>query len=142
MHDAGTGGEPLDITLSEASSGSERVRMIDEPGPDVGDGLESAVRMLGEAGHHRPVIHPPTVAEREIHTQLTTFEGRSRAQTIIARRIDVEVMGAEEERIDGRPVQAEFDGLQHRVVRHGVPCLACCVSHRIAAVVRSAHVAA
>ena len=46
---------------AEAGRGAERVGVVDDAAPHVGDGLEPAVRVLREAGHLGAVVHPPAV---------------------------------------------------------------------------------
>ena len=69
VDDAATGGEPLHVAPPEAGGGAERVRVVDEALADVGDGLEAAVGVLGEAGHHAAVVHPPAVDAGEVHAR-------------------------------------------------------------------------
>ena len=71
MHDAAAGGEPLGVAATEAGSGTERVTVVDEPGPHIRDGLEAAVRMGREPRHLRPVVHVPAVDIVEVLADAT-----------------------------------------------------------------------
>ena len=55
------GGEPLHVAPPEPGGRAERVGVVDEALAHVGDGLEAAVRVVREAGHVAPVVHPPAV---------------------------------------------------------------------------------
>ena len=100
---------------SEARRRAQRVRVVDEALAHEGDRLESTVRVLGESRHHAAVVHAPAVAAREVHAQIARLQGRGRPEVLVGRRIAVEVVDAEEERVGRPPLHAEGDGLQYRV---------------------------
>ena len=49
---------------------------------------------------------------------VASLERGRRAEVIVGLRIEVEVVHAEEERVDRRPLEPQRDGLDHRVVSH------------------------
>ena len=61
VHDAAAGGHPLHVAATEAGGGAHRVAVIDEALAGERDGLEAAVRVLGEPGHGAAVVHAPAV---------------------------------------------------------------------------------
>ena len=103
VHDAGAGGQPLHVAAAEAGGGAERVAVVDQALADVGDGLEAAVRVGWEAGHDLAVVHPPAVDALEVLTELAAGERRRRAELGVARGVAVEVVDAEQERVDRLP---------------------------------------
>jgi hypothetical protein len=117
VHDAAPGGEPLRVAAAEARRAPERVGVVDEPAPYVGDGLEAAVRVLREAGHLEPVVHAPAVDPGEVGSELVTGEGHGRPELLVPRRVRVVVVDAEEKGIDRGP-RAPGEG--HDLGHHGV----------------------
>ena len=105
------GGEPLHVAAAEARGRAERVGVVDEALAHEGDGLEAAMRVLREAGHGAAVVHPPAVGAREVHADVARRERRRRAHVLVGLGVQVEVVDAEQERIDGGPLEAERDGL-------------------------------
>ena len=91
--------------------------MVDQALAHVRDRLEPAVRVRREAGHDLAVVHPPPVDALEVLADLPAGERRRRAELGVAGRIAVEVVDAEQERVDGRPLEPERHGLEHDV-RH------------------------
>ena len=89
--------------------------MIDEALTNERHRLEPAVRMLWEPGHDAAVVHAPAVGAGEVHPDVARRERRVRAQVLVALRVLVEVVDAEQERVDGHPLHAEGDRLQHRI---------------------------
>ena len=69
VHDAAAGGEPLRVAARRSAPRrpSESEWSISAVA-HVRDGLEAAVRMLREAGHHVAVVHAPAVDAREVGT--------------------------------------------------------------------------
>ena len=127
MHDAAAGGQPLHVAAAEARGGAERVGMIDEAVAHDGDRLEAAVRMAGKAGHGAAVIHAPAVFALEVLAEVAPGQRRGGAETIVAGRVAIVVVDAEEERIGGDPLEAErrdaADDVGHadNVSRHRYP---------------------
>jgi hypothetical protein len=93
--------------------------VVDQPAADVGDGLEAAVRVTGEARHLLPVVHPPAVDPGEVLPDLTAVERRDGTLDLVALAVVVDMVHAEQERVDRRPLEAErerlHDGLRHAV---------------------------
>ena len=81
--------------------------MIDEPAAHDGDGLEAAVRVLREAGHHVAVVHAPAVPALEVLPDGAPGQRRSGAELVVAGRVGIVVVGAEQEGIHHRPLEAE-----------------------------------
>ncbi|MEZ4369102.1 MAG: hypothetical protein R2939_22885 [Kofleriaceae bacterium] len=119
VDDAGAGGEPLGVALAEAGGGAERVAVIDEAAPHQRHRLEAAVRVLRKPGHHLAVVHAPAVLAGEVLAEVTTGQRRRRPHRVVADRISVVVVNAEQERVDGRPLEAQRRGLADDVVGHG-----------------------
>ena len=84
------------------------------PLPNERDRFESTVRVLRKSGHGRAVIHPPAVDPGEVIADLAPGErappGPCRS---LPGGIVVDVVDAEQERIGGRPLKAERNGLEH-----------------------------
>ena len=113
VHDAGAGGHPLHVAAAEAGGGAQRVAVVDQALPHVGDRLEAAVRVGREAGHDLAVVHAPAVDALEVLTELAAGERRRRAELGVARRVAIDVVHAEQERVGRRPLEPERHGLQH-----------------------------
>jgi len=119
VDDAGPGGEPLRVAPPVAGRGAERVGVVDEPGPDVGDRLEAPVRVPGEPGHGRAVVHAPAVGAAEVVAEGAAGEGRVGAELRVPARVGVTVVHDEEERVERLPRRRQGEGLQHPVGRAG-----------------------
>ena len=74
------------------------------PWRTIGDRLEPAVRVLREAGHDLAVVHVPAVDAGEVLADLAPVERRRRAELVVARRVGVVVVDAEQEGVDRRPL--------------------------------------
>ncbi len=120
VHDAAAGGHPLRVAAAEAGGRAERVAVVAEPGAHVGDGLEPTMGMLREAGHGRAVVHVPAVDAGEVHADVAAAERGVGAEVVGACRVVVSVMGAEQERIDRRPLRTEWERLQQRIGHHAM----------------------
>jgi hypothetical protein len=72
--------------------------------------------MLGEARHHVAVVHAPAVDALEVGADLPAGERGRGAEVLVALGVGVVVVHAEQERVDGRPLEAERHRLQHRIV--------------------------
>ena len=81
--------------------------MIDVAAANDRHGLETAVRMLREAGHDITVIHAPAVDALEVLTDVVPGQRRRRTELIIALRVVIDVMDAKQERIDCLPAMTE-----------------------------------
>ena len=103
VHHSGPGGQPLHVAHPEAGRGAERVRVIDVAGADDGHRLEAAVRVLREARHHVAVIHPPAVLALEVLPDVVARQRRVGPQPVVAPRVVIDVVDAEEERIGRLP---------------------------------------
>src|SRR5262249_17336115 len=111
VHDAAPGGEPLHVAAAEPRRSAQRIAVIDQPAPRDGHGLEAAMRMAGEAGDDVAVIHAPAVLAGEALADVAAGERRRRPQLIVARRVGVVVMDAEQEGVLGVPGEAQLEGL-------------------------------
>ncbi len=60
VEDAAAGRHPLDVAGAEPAAIAEAVAVLDRAGEHIGDGLDAAMRMPGEAGE---VVLGPVVAE-------------------------------------------------------------------------------
>ena len=107
MYDPGAGREPLHIAAAEARRRAERVAVVDEPFAHERHSLEPAVWMLRETGHGVAVIHAPPVLAREVLAHVAVRERRGRAEPVVAGRVQVDVMHADQERILGLPRETE-----------------------------------
>src|SRR5688572_1156322 len=81
--------------------------MVDVALADDGDRLEAAVRMLREARDDIAVIHPPAVLAFEVLPDIAAAERRLRTELVIAGRIEINVMDAEQKRVVRLPALAE-----------------------------------
>jgi hypothetical protein len=107
-------GHPLNVTFAVAGGRSERVGVVDESASDEGDRLESAVRMLGEAGHAGAVVHPPSVRRIEVAAEGPAVERGIGAQPAVRSGVRVEMVHAEQEGVDRWPLESERHGLEDR----------------------------
>ena len=113
VDDAAAGGEPLDVAAPEPRRRAQRIGVVDHAPAHVGDGLEPAVRMLGEARHVAAVVHPPAVDAGEVLAEVTPVERRRGAEVDVAGGILVDVVYAEQERIGRGPHEFQRERLQH-----------------------------
>ena len=74
MKNTAASSHPLYIAGTEGSLISKAVAMVDCSCKHIGDGFETAMRVLGKAGHNRPVVHAPTVDAFEVHADVATIE--------------------------------------------------------------------
>src|SRR5215208_3144304 len=81
--------------------------MVDVPLAHNRDRLETAVRMLGKAGHHVAVVHAPALLAFEILTDLPAAKRRLRAELIVAGGIEIDVMDTEQKRVVCLPALTE-----------------------------------
>jgi hypothetical protein len=81
------------------------------------DRLEAAVRVLRKTGDRQAVVHPPAVDAVEVLAQVAAGERSARAERVVARGIVVDMVHAEQERVDRGPAGAERghfeDGISH-----------------------------
>ena len=118
VHDAGAGREPLRVAASETGRGTQRVGVVDQPPAHQRDGLEATMGMLGKPGHLGAVIHAPAVARLEVGCRSRDPRAIAprRTESTVARGVQVEVVDAEQERVDRRPLEPQRHFLQHRIV--------------------------
>ena len=114
MHDASPSREPLGVSTPISGRRAQRVRVVYQASPDIGEGLEAPVGMRRKARYVGSVVHAPAVARAEVRTDLAPFERGGRTHLSVAGRIVVEVMNAEQERVDGGPLIAEGKRLEDR----------------------------
>ncbi len=69
----------------------------------------------GKPGHDLAVVHPPAVDAGEVLPEIASFERGGRAELVVAGRVGVEVVDAEQEGIDGRPLEVERHALEHGI---------------------------
>ena len=100
VDDASTRRQPLHVAHPEPRRRAERIRMVDVALADDGHRLEPAVRVLWKPGDHVTVIHPPAVAVLEILSDVMPGERSRRSTLIVALRIEIDVVDAEQERIE------------------------------------------
>ena len=119
MDDARPGGHPLGVAVSEASGGAQRIGVIDQSTPHIGDGLEPTVRVLGEPRDHRTVVHVPAILGGKVRTHLTPLERCVRAKVLGALGIGVVVVGDEQKRIERGPLGPQRKPLADRASHAG-----------------------
>jgi hypothetical protein len=117
VHDAATGREPLHVATTEPRRGTERIGVVDQTLAHERHGLEATVRVLGEARDDQPVVHAPAAGAGEVHAQVAVVDRHRRREELVAWRVRVVVVGAEQERVECGPMQPELEGLQDRA-RH------------------------
>ncbi len=115
VDDALTGRQPLHVAAPEPCCGTERVGVVDEALADVGDRLEPPVRVVRKARHLAAVVHPPAVEALEVLAQVPPFQRHRGPRHVVARRVRVVMVHAEEERVGRRPLEPQRHRLQHRV---------------------------
>jgi uncharacterized protein DUF4440 len=93
--------------------------MIDVALADNGHGLEAAMGMLGKPWDDVAVIHAPAVRVAEVLSDVVAGKRCRRAELIVALRIAIEMMDAEQKRIERLPPIAQRadlkDGIGHPV---------------------------
>ena len=89
--------------------------MIDESLAHERHCLETAMGMLREPGDGAPVVHPPALGALEVHAEIARRERRGRAHVLVRLGVQVEMVHAEEERVDRRPLEPEWYDLQDRI---------------------------
>ena len=111
--DAASGRHPLHVTAPVARRRAERIGVVDEALPDERDGLEAAVRVdAGSPGTVLPwYIRQPSMPSKSLPIDRPS-SGAVGPEIGVARRIPVEVVDAEEERIDRRPLESQRNGLE------------------------------
>ena len=118
VHDAGACRQPLHVACTKPRGGAKRIRVIDVAPADDRHRLESAVRVLREAGHDVTVIHPPAVDAGKVLSDVMPGQRRGGTKLIVALRVVIDVMNAEQEGVDGLPALTEgFDG-EDGIVHH------------------------
>ena len=113
------GREPLHVAAAEARRRAERVAVIDEALAHERHGLEAAMRMLRETRDGVAVIHAPAVLAGEVLADVAPFERRGGTQAVVAARVEIDVVDADEERILRLPRERERRDADDRVVAHG-----------------------
>src|SRR5690606_10132251 len=132
VRDAAPRGEPLDVAVAEAGRGAEGVGMVDQPAQGDGDRLEAAVRVRGESGNGRAVIHVPALRVAEVVAERTAGQGGVGTEARVAARVVVGVVGREEEGVEALPGRAELEGFDGSSRGHRRSLHQCVVvSHRI-----------
>ena len=77
MHDAAAGRHPLHVAGTEIAAVAQAVAVLDGSGQHVGDGLDAAVRVPGEAGE---ILVRPVVAEIVEQQERIEFGGVAKAK--------------------------------------------------------------
>jgi len=103
----------------EARSCAERVAVVDEALAHERHGLEAAVRVLRKPGHGVAVIHAPAVLTREVLAHVSAGERRRGTQAVVARRVQIDMVNADEERILGLPRKPERRHAEDGILIHG-----------------------
>ena len=104
-----------------AHLGTERVGVVDVSVTDERDGLEPSMGVLREARHGAAVVHLPATGAGEVHAEIPRGERGRRAHVLVGLGIPVEVVNAEQERVDGRPRESEGDDLTDRIAHRWSP---------------------
>ena len=84
--------------------------MIDNPAAYYRNGFEAAVRVPGKTRDAFTVVHAPAVARFKILADVATRKGGGWSQYLIATRVLVEVVHAEQERVCRYPLKAQLVG--------------------------------
>ncbi len=71
--------------------------------------------MLRKAGHDITVIHAPAVNALEVLTDVVPRQRRSRTKLLVPLRVVVDVVDAEQERIDCLPSMAKGADVEDRI---------------------------
>ena len=121
VDDALAGGEPLGVSLAEPGRGAQGIRVIDEASTDHGDRLESAVRVLRES--RAPFVRGTCASHPGLRSPGRCRGRRAtrRAPALVARRIGVVVVDAEQERVGRLPGKAEWFDPDYDVTVHDAP---------------------
>ena len=115
MDDALSRSEPLHVAATEARRRAQRIGMVDEALPHERDRLEASMRVLWEARNDAAVVHPPSVGPGEVHAEVACCERRRRPHVLVRFGIQVEVVHAEQERVQRRPLDSERHRLEHGI---------------------------
>ena len=93
--------------------------MVDQSLAYDGDGFEAAVRVLREARHGRVVVHAPAPPAGKVLPQVAIGQASAGPQPVVAARVGVVVVDAEQERVDGRG-RGKPSGLDVRIGLAGI----------------------
>src|SRR5262245_35454575 len=77
------------------------------------------MRMLRKAGHDIAVIHTPAVLARKVLADVAALERCGGTEAIVAARILIDVMDADEERVLRLPWERERRDADDRIRAHG-----------------------
>src|SRR5262249_45756921 len=99
--------EPLHVAGSEACGCAERIRMIDVSVAHDRDRFESTMRMLRKSRNGAAVIHPPAVLAFKVLSDVSSGERRGGPEPLLAFRIHIVVVHAEEEWVGCFPRDTE-----------------------------------
>ena len=88
VEDAAAGGHPLDVARSHAALVAEGVAVGDFAGQDVGDGLDAAMRVPGEAGEVVRGVLVAEIIQQEERIELLCFAETEGALELNARTLD------------------------------------------------------
>ena len=124
MHDAFAGGQPLHITRAETRCRTQRIRMVNMPLSHDSDRLKTSVRVRRKAGNGLAVVHAPAVFVAEIAAHLPTRQRCCRSHVLIADRVVIDVMHAEQKRVNGLPGEGQSRELEYGYVIHSEARLA------------------
>ena len=116
--------QPLDVAAAITRGRAHRVGVIEESAPHDGHGFEPAMGMLRETRDDVAVVHAPSVLALEVLADVAPGQRCGGAHGLVAGRITVVVVNAEQERIAGLPGERERRQRQDRVRALGVLLLA------------------
>jgi hypothetical protein len=84
-----------------------------------GHRLEAAVRVCRKAGHGLAVVHAPAVLATKVLPQIAPCQRGLRALLVVAGRVGIVVMHAEQKRVYGLPGEGQGLDLEEGVLGHG-----------------------
>jgi hypothetical protein len=113
--DAASSCHPLHVSVAEAATAAEAVRVIHNPMPDDSHSLETTMRVSRKPGQLLSVIHVPVFATEVTATVTSTPQiGDRRAHVRVAWWKGVIVVDAKQERVVRLPREAELANREHR----------------------------
>jgi hypothetical protein len=106
MHETGTGGHPLNITVAVTPACPTRVKVVNETVQHDGHRFKTPVRMGRKARYGSSMVHLPVVSLIKIRTDVAAHERFAWSHQLVAFRVQIKVMDAEQKGVKCRPDEA------------------------------------
>ena len=115
---SGAGRHPLHVAFPIATGRSMGIGMIDKAPQNNGDCFKSTMRMGRKTGNRFTMIHAPTVFQRKILSQITSFQRSGRPHFIISGWVVIQVVNTKQKGIVGFPIESQWFNVENDAVVH------------------------